>query len=81
MVTTTPIEFSGQPRLNPEKVVIITEWYRSALADSDKADDPTDGAFYDGQRAAWEDVLRLLYVQEPDGRRDPPDNRGYQGSG
>lgn len=61
MATTIPVTFTGTPSLDVDKVTAITQWYEGALGDSDKADDPNDAAFYDGQRYAYEAVLHLLH--------------------
>lgn len=61
MAHTIPQEFSGTPMLDDAKLAIIREWYLGALGDSDKADDPEDGAYDLGLADAYSDVLALLY--------------------
>jgi hypothetical protein len=61
MARTTPQEFSGIPSLDDAKVATIREWYVGALGDSDKADDPADAEYDQGQADAYSDVLALLY--------------------
>lgn len=61
MATTTPREFEGEPTLTPEHVATITQWYHSALGDSDKAADGEDESYYSGLAEAFENVLILLH--------------------
>ena len=61
MAHTIPTEFVGVPEVTKERLDIIKEWYRSTLADSDKADTAEDESWYIGQALAFESALRLLH--------------------
>lgn len=72
MATTILDTFEGTPTLDETKVDVLLEWYASAQGDEDKATEPDDNTFYEGQRMAYQSVLHLLYgtalsefVEEP----------------
>jgi len=59
--TPTPLLAGHDVRLEP-----VYEAYVSALADSDKAMDIEDACYYEGQAAAYYDVLVTLGAIEPE---------------
>lgn len=62
MATTIPFDFTSEtPTLDADKVAAIVEVYGSAQRDEDKAGDPDDCTFYEGQKMAYLHVLNLLH--------------------
>lgn len=67
MATTIPTRFADGPtplRSMPWKPLVIEEWYKTTLGDSDKASDIEDAAYWQGMADAFEAVLALLYDRE-----------------
>lgn len=61
MARTIPEIFSGTPTIDAQKAAAITEWYESALGDSDKAGEPDNAAYWEGSSDALRLVLSLLF--------------------
>lgn len=61
MARTTPEVFSGTPTLDADKVAAITQWYETALADSDKAGEVDTAAYWEGASDMLRSVLSLIF--------------------
>jgi hypothetical protein len=65
MSTTIPFVFTGPTKAPRAIVASIYSAYISAQGDEDKAGDVEDGAYYEGAKTAYLDVLRMLHDDEP----------------
>lgn len=61
MARTIPEVFSGTPTIDADKVAAITQWYETALGDSDKAGEIDTAAYWEGNSDALRGVLSLLF--------------------